>query len=200
MLGAAHMTLVTVTVTVTHKSVEEMSGRSRGIGQRKTMIVDYRQTHIELLILHILCINIQICIFIYIVFYLFIFFIIYLYIFIYMFHDYRMISPRYAEKMAITLAFPWRLGATRLFRGRTGRFPQGGRRGSMGSTVTPWQGHGIYLGFIDVHGFVYPFYLLIYGFVCMNMIEYDWIWLNMMINIYMWCYDFMDILFRSHSI
>lgn len=26
---------------------------------------------------------------------------------------------------------------------------------------------------MDVHGFVYPFYLLIYGFVCMNMIEYD---------------------------
>ena len=77
------MTLVTVTVTVTHKSVEEMSGRSRGIGQRKTMIVDYRQTHIELLILHILCINIQICIFIYIVFYLFIFIIIYLYIYLY---------------------------------------------------------------------------------------------------------------------
>jgi hypothetical protein len=53
----------------------------------------------------------------------------------------------------------------------------------------------IYLGFMDVHGFVYPFYLLIYGFVCMNMIEYD-----EYDDIYIWCYDFMDILFRSHSI
>jgi hypothetical protein len=48
---------------------------------------------------------------------------------------------------------------------------------------------------MDVHGFVYPFYLLIYGFVCMNMIEYD-----EYVDIYIWCYDFMDILFRSHSI
>ena len=81
-----------------------------------------------------------------------------------MFHDYRMISPKYADKLAITLAFPWRLGATGLF-ARPHRPVSTGRQERQ---------HGIHSDTMTRSWDLWMFMVLISNsFVCMNMIEYD---------------------------
>lgn len=81
----------------------------------------------------------------------------------YMFHDYRMISPRYADKMAITLAFPWPLGATGLF-ARPHRPVSTGRQERQ---------HGIHSDTMTRSWFCLPILFTLFTYVWLRMYEYD---------------------------